>query len=377
MSEVIIKEVVTKKDLKDFVLFPHGLYKDSPYWVPTMIFDDMETLSKEKNPAFEFCKAKYWMAFRGKKIVGRIAGIINTRALEIWKIKFARFGWIDFIDDPEVSRALIQTVETWAKQEGMEGVQGPLGFTDFDKEGMLIEGFDELATIAGIYNYPYYPVHMEKLGYSKEVDWVEHEMNIHGVINEKVKRLADIVERRYGLKIVKLKKAKEILKYTHEIFQLLNFAYKDLFGFVPLSEKQIEYYTKMYFSFIRPEFVPLVFDKDDKLVAVGVTVPSLSKAFKKAKGRVFPFGFIHLFRAMKKNDRINLLLVGVRKDYLGKGVNAILMNECNKVFIENNMNIINATHQLETNTKIQSFWDYYDNRVTVRRRCYSKKIKQA
>lgn len=302
---VSIREVLSKKELKEFIKFPHALYKGNPYWVPPLHFDEMTTLGKKSNPAFEFCKARYWLAFKDNKIAGRIAGIINERSIAIWGKKYARFGWIDFIDDEEVSGALLSTIENWAKENGMEGIQGPLGFTDFDKEGMLIEGFNEMGTLATIYNHPYYPRHIEKRQYKKEVDWLEFQMKVNGVIQEKVQRIADITLKRYNLRVKTFKKAKEILPHANDIFALLNDSYKDLFGFVPLSEKQITFYTKQYFSFIRADFLPMVLDNNDKIAAVGITMPSLSKALRKANGKIFPFGLMHLLRAIRKNDSMH------------------------------------------------------------------------
>lgn len=371
---VTIREVTTKKELKEFILFPHKLYGDNPYWVPPLHFDEINTLSNNINPAFEFCKAKYWLAYNEDGIAGRIAGIINEGFIKKWGKKYARFGWIDFIDDPDVSKTLLATVEDWAKKNGMEGIQGPLGFTDFDKEGMLIEGFSELGTIAGIYNHSYYPEHLEKLSYNKEIDWLEFQIKVSDPVHEKVKRMADIVERRHKLKVVRLKKTKDILAYTKDVFKLLNDSYKNLFGFVPLTDRQVDFYTKQYFSFIRPEFVQIVLDSNDKLAAMGFTMPSLSKALQKAKGRLFPFGFIHLLKAISKNDKVDLLLIAVREDFQGKGLNAILMREGNKVYLENNISFVEASHELETNERILSQWGYFETRQHKRRRCFMKKI---
>lgn len=371
---VIIKEVVSKKDLKDFIRLPHTLYKNCPSWVPSLNFDEMATLDKKKNPAFESCRARYWLALKDGEIAGRIAGIINEKYIEVWKHKYARFGWVDFIDDHEVSRALFETVENWAKENGMDGIQGPLGFTDFDKEGMLIEGFDELGTIAGIYNYPYYAEHVAKLSYIKDADWLEFRIKLAAAMPEKIERLNQIVARRFRLKAVHLKKTKDILPYTREIFQLLNNCYKDLFDFVPLSDKQITYYTKQYFSFIRPDFVQIIIDEHGKMAGFGLTMPSLSLALKKTKGRLFPFGFIHLLRAIKKNDKADLLLIAIREDFQGKGVNAMIMREGYKACVKSGVTIVEASHQLETNDKVLSIWKHLDARQHKRRRCFIKHL---
>jgi len=367
---VSVREVNSKKDLKAFVDFNRELYKKCPQWVPSLDYDELNTLSSKTNPAFDFCRAKYWLAYEGRRVVGRIAGIINERYIEVWKNKYARFGWVDFIDDPEVSRALFSTVEDWAKQNGMEGIQGPLGFTDFDKEGMLVEGFGETGTLAGIYNYPYYLKHLENLSYAKEIDWLEFQIKI--TPNEKMDRLADIVEKRLKLKIVHLKKANDILPYAKDIFKLLNDCYKDIFGFVPLSDKQVKYYTKQYFSFIHPDFVQIILDKDGKLAGFGLTMPSLSKALQKTGGKLLPFGFLHLLKAIKKNDKADLLLIAIREDLQGKGVNAVINREGYRAYVKHNINTVEASHQLETNKKVLTLWEHYDARQHKRRRCLVK-----
>ncbi|MGD0886763.1 MAG: hypothetical protein ABSA46_18125 [Thermodesulfovibrionales bacterium] len=369
---VSIKEVVSRKDLKNFIGFPHTLYKDNPNWVPPLHFDEMTTLGKKSNPAFDFCEAKYWLAFKENKIAGRIAGIINERAIQIGGKKLARFGWIDFIDNQEVSRVLLSTAEQWAREKGMDGLQGPMGFTDFDKEGMLIEGFNEMGTLVTIYNYAYYPRHLENLGYKKEVDWLEFQFKFKDVIQEKVQRVAIIALKRHKLRVHTFKKAKEILPFAKEIFALLNDSYKDLFGFVPLSEKQVTFYTKQYFSFIRPDFFSLVLDNENKVAAVAITMPCLSKALRKANGKILPFGFIHILKAIKKNDTADLYLIAVRRDLQGKGVNAILLNEIDKAFVRNNIAIGEAAPQLETNAKVIAQWEHFEHRQHKRRRCFAK-----
>jgi len=369
---VLIKEVVSKKDLKNFIRFPHTLYEDNPYWVPPLHFDEMTTLRKKSNPAFEFCEAKYWLAYKENKIAGRIAGIINERAIQIWGKKHARFGWIDFIDDQEVSGALLSTVEQWTRRKGMCGLLGPMGFTDFDKEGMLIDGFNEMGTLATIYNHAYYPRHLENLNYKKEVDWIEFQFQFKGIVNEKVQRIANIAMKRHNLKVHIFKKAKEILPFAIEIFALLNDSYKDLFGFVPLSEKQVAFYTKQYFSFIRPEFLSMVLDSNNKVAAVVINMPSLSRALRKANGKIFPFGFIHILKAIKSNDTADLYLIAVRRDLQGKGVNAILLNEVDKVFVRNNITTAESAPQLETNERVIAQWEHFEHRQHKRRRCFIK-----
>jgi hypothetical protein len=372
---VTVREVSSKKELKKFVHFHRDLYKKCPQWVPSLDFDEMNTLDRKVNPAFDSCRAKYWLAYDGNRVVGRIAGIINEKYIEVWKNKYARFGWVDFIDDSEVSGLLFSTVENWAKENGMDGIQGPLGFTDFDKEGMLVEGFNEIGTLTGIYNYPYYPAHLEKLNYKKEIDWLEFQIKI--APNEKMDRLAGIVEKRLKLKVLKLKKAKDIIPLARDIFKLLNDCYRDIFGFVPLSDKQVDYYTKQYFSFIHPDFIQIILDKDDKLAGFGLTMPSLSKALQKTGGKLFPFGFLHLLKAIKKNDKADLMLIAIREDLQGKGVNAIINREGYQAYKKNNITTVEACPQLETNQKVLTNWEHYDFRQHKRRRCFVKLFNPA
>lgn len=369
---IIIKEVTDKKQLKAFIDFPNRLYKNHRFHVPLLRFDEKSTLGKNSNPAFDYCEARYWLAFKEDKIVGRIAGIINKAYIEKWNKQFMRFGWIDFEEDEQIAKALIEQVENWAKKKGMTAIHGPMGFTDLDHEGMLVEGFDQLGTLAAIYNHPYYPLFIEKLGYTKDADWVEYKIKIPETIPEKIGKLAGIVEKRYNLQVVKARKAKDILPYAKEIFELINSTYEGLYGVVPLTDKQIQYYTKQYFSFIRTDFVPLVIDKNGKLVAFGVTMPSLSIALQKAKGSLLPFGFVHVLKALKKNTIVDFYLVAIRKDLQGKGVNAILMHELAKSYIKNGIKYAESNPELELNKKVQSIWEHYDAIQHKRRRCYIK-----
>ncbi|HMQ08660.1 MAG TPA: hypothetical protein PKC30_15275 [Saprospiraceae bacterium] len=369
-----IKEVKSKRDLKSFIKFPFKLYANNEYWIPPLIRDEMNNFSRDKNPAFEFCEACFWIAYKDNNPVGRIACIINESHNEKVGQKAARFGYVDFLDDEEVSRKLFEIAENWARSKGCTSIHGPLGFTDMDPEGMLIEGFEELGTIATIYNYPYYPEHLKKLGFRKDIDWVEYELIPPKEIPEKIERIANAIRERYHLKKLEITKSKKLLPYAHEIFRVLNSAYENNYGFVALTEKQIDLYVKQYFGFIKPDFVPVILNEKNEVVAFGITMPSLSKAFQKAKGKLLPFGFIHILMAMKKNDCADLYLTGVRPDYQNKGVNAMLMYESNKVFIKHNILKVESNPELETNAKIRAQWRFFQERQHKRRRCYIKEI---
>ncbi|MDP8321569.1 MAG: hypothetical protein RAO94_04365 [Candidatus Stygibacter australis] len=368
--EILIKEVRNKRQLRSFVNFPGKLYKGNKYWIPQLSNDEMSLFDPVKNPAFEFCESRQWLAYKNNRIVGRIAGIINHKYIEKWNDRYCRFGWIDFIDDKEVSQALINEVENWAEGKGLTAVHGPLGFTDLDPEGMLIEGFEEESTIATIYNYPYYPEHLRELGYEKDADWIEYEIKIPAEVPERITRIAGIVQKKNNLRIIHATKIGQLKPYLYDVFEVLNNSYKDLYGFIPLSEKQITLYIKQYISLANPEYISLILDKNDRVAAFGLTFPSLSRAFQKAKGSLFPLGFIHILRALKKKDIIDLYLIGVRPELQGKGANALILSQLIESYIRNGIDRAESNPELETNNKVQDQWKFFDRRQHKRRRCF-------
>jgi len=367
-----IREVTTKRGLKRFIAFQNKLYKGNQYWCPPLRMDEYKTLSRDKNPAFEFCEASYWIAYRDGEPVGRIAGIINHKSNERWNEKLVRFGWIDFIDDTEVSGRLIQTVAGWGKSKGMNGIHGPLGFSDMDNEGMLIKGFEEQATLASIYNFPYYVTHMERHGFEKAADWVQYEFTIPPSIPDKVERLSQLVLEKYKLRLLKAKKAKELLPYAHKMFRTLNAAFSELYGYTALTDRQVDMYVKAYFGFVQPQFVSFVIDANDDVVGFGISMPSLTEALRKCDGKLFPFGFIHILRAMKKSKVIDMYLNGVRPDYQGKGINALYYNEMHRAYIQYGITRAITNPQLEDNAKALTIWKNFDGRQHLTRRCWKK-----
>lgn len=375
---VEIKKVTTKSELKRFIRFNYEFYKDNPYSVPDLYDDMLNTFSPKKNAAFEFCEADYFLALRDGKIVGRVAAIINRRANETWNRKTVRFGWIDFVDDMEVSTALIDTVKQWGKERGMTEIEGPLGFTDMDAEGMLVEGFDQLSTMATIYNYPYYPQHMERLGLSKSADWVEMKIYVPDAIPEKHRRISEIIAKRYNLHIRKLKSKKEVRQsgVAHDIFRLINDAYTPLFGYSRMTERQIDQYVKMYVPVLDLRMVSIVENEQNEIVAVGISMASLSCALQKAKGRLLPFGWYHLLKALmwKRPKVLDLLLVAVRPDYQGKGVNALLFTDLIPVYKELGFEYAESNPELEMNEKVQNQWQYFKTEQHKRRRCFKADI---
>ena len=373
-KRVIIKEVHGKRGLRAFINFPFSLYKNEPNWVPALRSDDLNTFRSDRNPAYAFSKAHFWMAYQNRKAVGRVAGIVNQRHIEKWGQPYARFGWLDFIDDRDVSSALLATVENWAQSQGLSAVHGPLGFTDLDREGMLVEGFEELGTLATHYNYPYYLPHLTAAGYTKDTDWVEYEIKIPEQIPEKIANLSEALKRRYNLHLVQFTRKKDLLKYADAVFALLDDAYSHLYGTTPLSREQVDAYIKQYFGFISPDFVPVVVDENDDLVAFGITLPSLSKALRRSNGRIFPFGFIPLLRALQKNERGDLYLVAIKHAYQGRGINAMLIARMIEVFNTYGIKVVESNPELEDNLNVRTQWKYFDHRQHKRRRVFIKHL---
>ncbi|MBQ7635599.1 MAG: N-acetyltransferase [Bacteroidaceae bacterium] len=375
---VEIKKVEKKRDLKRFIRFNYELYKNNPCSVPDLYEDMLSTFSPKKNPAFEFCEADYFLAYQNGKIVGRVAAIINHRANETWGKQAVRFGWIDFIDDQEVCDALIEAVSEWGRERGMTEIEGPLGFTDMDAEGMLIEGFEELSTMATIYNYPYYPQHMERLGFQKAADWVERKIYIPDSTPEKHLRIAEIVKKKYGLRTRKLHNKIDIMHngIAHRIFALINEAFAPLYGYSKMTDKQIDQYVKTFIPILDLRMVSLVEDAEGELVAVGISMPSMSRALQRAKGKIFPFGWYHLLSALKwrRDKMLDLLLVAVRPDYQGKGANALLFTDLIPVYQQLGFKYAESNVELEQNNKVSSQWQYFEVEQHKRRRCFTKTL---
>lgn len=370
-----IAEVNSARELRAFIRFPHTLYRDHPCWVPPIFPDEWNTLSPRRNPACGYCRARLFIARRNGKAVGRVAAILNNRYIEKWKKKLLRFGWIDFIDDPEVSGALLGAVEEWARELGMEGVHGPLGFTDLDPEGMLVEGFDEEGTLPMIYNHPWYPRHLEALGYRKDADWLQFEITVPRQIGPKFTRLKELVMQRYDLRLLAPSNKKELLPYAHGIFDVMNSAYAHLYGVVELDELQIRVYIKQYFGLVNPDFIKLILDTRDEVIAFAVAIPRLSAVLRKHRGRLFPFGALHILHTLRHPKELVFYLVGVRPDYQVKGVNAILMSELYRECIEYGIKTVQTCGELEDNSNIVSLMNNFEHRQHIRRRCYLKSLQ--
>lgn len=372
---ITIKEVTTKKELRAFVHFPNALYKGNPYYVPQIESMDRDTLTPGKNHAFEVCEGKYWLAYDEKgEMVGRVAGIINRKYNEKTGQRYCRFGWIDFVDNHDVSKALMDTVEQYARDKGMNVVNGPMGFLEFDPAGVLVEGFDKLPTAYGKYNAPYYEEHLTTLGYMKDTDYVEYLIKVPEVIPDRYERMAQLVSVKNSLHQATFRNRAELEPYLDGVFRCLNSAYSQLHGFSELSPGQCEDLKKQFVTNINVDYVSIVLDADEQVVGFGVALPSLSKAMQKAKGSLFPFGWYHMLKAFRQNDTIDLLLIAIDEKYKNKGVNAMIFHKFAEGITKNGVKYIESTRELEDNTSVQNLWRYLEHDLTKRARTYIKQI---
>lgn len=377
-SDITIKALrPTRAELLQYIHFGIDLYRGNDCFVPPLIIDEIDTLDPRRNPASEQCESQSFLAMRGGKPVGRVTAIINREANRRYDSATVRFGWIDFIDDADVVDALFDAVARWGRERGMTEIVGPMGFTDMDHEGMLVEGFDEMGTMATIYNYPYYPAHMQRLGFEKDADWIEFRLRVPNGVPDKMQRIADIVSRKYGLRCVRIP-SKKVLKeqYGHAFFHLINEAYADLYGFVPLTENMIDSYVNTYLSFLRLDDISIIVDQEGKLAAAGISMPSMSRALRRCGGKLVPTGWWHLLQAINGRgvDVVDLMLVAVRKDLLGKGVNSMLFADMIPRYISHGYRWAESNVELETNSSVQKQWDYFEFRQHRRRRAWRRKL---
>lgn len=364
----------SRKQLKKYVQFGIDLYKGNDCFVPPLIFDEIDTLDPKKNPAFEFCQAQSFMAYRDNKPVGRITGIINTAVNNRTGQQTLRFGFADWIDDNEVVDALFNAIIQWGKKQGMNNLVGPLGFSDMDHEGMLVDGFEELGTMATIYNYPYYPQHMQRMGFEKEAEWVEYRISVPDTVPDKFQRIANIVRQKYELKTIKFTSRKKLKEqYGQALFNVINEAYDQLYGYSPLTQRQIDHYIGMYLGILRLDCVSVIVDKNDQLVGVGISLPSLSRALQRGRGRLFPTGWWHLLKALNgSNDTVDLMLIAVKPEYLSKGVNSLLFADLIPAYVKNGYKYAESNPELENNAAVQLQWQYFDRRQHRRRIAFKK-----
>ncbi|MDC3276010.1 GTP cyclohydrolase [Flavobacteriaceae bacterium] len=375
-QNLTLKVVKSTKDFDAFVRFPFDLYRYNSHWVPPLIKDEMETINPNTNPVYQNANARFFLALRGEKVVGRIASIINwIEVNEVGKSK-VRFGWFDVIDDLEVSKLLLEQVSLFGKEHNLKTIEGPMGFSNLDKAGMLIEGFEERNTMITLYNAPYYKNHLEALGYKMNAKWVEYEIKIDDfeASPEKVKRFSKLIMKRYELSLLQFKDKKDIIPYVDQMFQLLDETYNKLQTFVPIQRYQIEHYKERYLRFIHPDFIKCIVDSKGKLIAFSITMPSFTDALKKINGKINLFNFYHLYKALRKNNRASFYLIGVHPDYQNKGITAIIFYEMQKLFNKRNINIVETNPELEENTAIQKLWKNYENRLHKKRATFVKNI---
>ena len=377
-SRVEIREVTTKGELRKFVDYPNQLYRDVPQFVPAFYGDDLADWDREKNPAFDYCEARCFLAYRDGEIVGRIGAILSHRANEKWGTRRMRFSQVDFIDDREVSAALFAAVEDWAREKGCTQVHGPLGFCDMDREGMLVEGFDRRSMFITYYNHPYYNEHLEALGYGKDTDWVENLIHVPELDNELIVKLHQLAERvlsRGTYHVADITKKSQITtRHIEQVFHLVNKAYAPLYGVVELNEQQIKKYAKKFLPLVNPNLLCLVMDREENLVAFGVCAPSMAEALKKCRGRLFPTGWIGVLRALKHNDTVDLLLIAVDPKVQGLAINAVVLDHVLRGAVRMGIEWAETGPTLETNIKVQSQWKFFGREQHKRRRCYIKNI---
>ena len=366
--------MTSKKEMKQFVKFPFSIYKNNKYWVPPIIKEELDGLDKTKNPAFENAEAQFFVALMNGKIVGRVAAIINRYEVDKQQIKKMRFGWFDVIDDLQVTKVLLDKVREIGKEKNLEYIEGPVGFSNLDKVGVLIDGFDHIGTMITWYSPPYYKDHLEKLGYTKEKEYLENKFLLKNVDGVYYDRVANIIKRRFKLTALNFTKTQDIMPYVDEMFDLFNKTYSTLSSYVPISDTQIAFFKKKYIGFINPDFIKFVMDENKKLVAFAIMMPSFSEALQKAKGKLFPFGIFHLLKARKNPETMTSYLIGVDQEYQNKGVTAIIFDEYTKAFNAKGVKTVVRTPELEENTAIHQLWKNFDHVTHKRRRTYKKMI---
>lgn len=371
---ITIVEANSPKLLKEYVTFPFKLYKDNPYWVPPLISDELATFNKKENPAFQSAEAYFYLAYKNNEIVGRIAAIINWDEVRLLGKKKTRFGWFDVIDDLEVTKALLEKVTELGRKNNMEHVEGPMGFSNLDKVGLLTEGFDQLSTAIGWYNYPYYVTHLEKLGFQTEKKYIESEFKFDNVPHEPIQKASELIKKRYGYKTINFKSTKEILPYVDEMFALFNESYAKLQSFVAINQTQIAYFKKKYIPFINPEFIKFVQDAENKIIAFAIVMPNFAQAQQQIKGKLFPLGFLKMLNARKNSKEAVFYLIGISPEYQSKGVTALIFDEYYKVFKEKGIQKCIRTPELEENVAIQNLWKNFDPKIVKRRSTYKKDL---
>lgn len=371
---ITIKEALTKKEMKEYIMFSFKLYKDNPYWIPPIIAEELETFDKTKNPALQTAEAHFYLAYKNNKIVGKIAAIINWEEVNLLGKRKARFGWFDVVDDVEVTKALLEKVEELGKKHNMDHMEGPIGFSNLDKVGALCEGFDQLGNMVTWYSLPYYITHFEQLGLVKEKEYIESNFSFSNIDPTQFQKFSNLVKERYKLRSLNFTKTKDIMPYVDKMFDLFNATYSKLQSFVPINDIQKEYFKKKYISFINPEFIKFIMDKDDNMIAFAIVMPGFAQALQKANGKLFPFGFYHLLQARKHSKEVVFYLIGVTPEYQSKGVTAIVFDEYYRICQAKGIETCIRTPELEENHAIHNLWKNFNSKITKRRRTYRKEL---
>ena len=371
---ITIKKVASRKDLNQFLQFSIELYKDNPYYITCLLFDEKWNLDSKKNPAYDFVETVLFLAYKEGKIVGRIGGLINHKLNAMKNMHQARFHRFDVIDDIEVTKELVEAVSVWAKEKGMDTLIGPIGFSDLDKQGLLIEGFDQPGMFITLYNHPYYKDHLEQLGFEKDIDWIEFKITVPEKVDERIERICDIAQNRHGYRLLSYKRKKDVIPYVRKMFRMYNDSFANLYGFCPLTDAQIEMAIKQFVSLVSLEYVLIVVDKQDEVLGFGLMVPSLAQAVKASKGKLFPLGWLRIMRALKTHTILDMYIIAVKPEYLGRGVNAVIMNEGIKRAIANHVQFAETGPELEDNMNVQTQWKSFEHVQHKRRRCYKKSI---
>ncbi len=371
---ITIYRVHSRQDLKKYVSFPNELYQTNPYYVPELVSDSVKMLTPSYNPAYDFCEAAFFLAYDSGTLVGRIGVIINQKSNKKWNQRYARFTGFDFIDRRDVSEALVRTAKDWAKERGMEVIHGPLGFTDLDHQGMLVEGFDEMDMFITIYNASYYMDHMIALGFEKDIDWIECQLRLDAEKTERLMRVSNYISKNSVFRLLEFKRKRDMLIWADDVFNLYNTAYAPLYGMTELTEKQIRMYIKTFLGFVNPDFVKVVVDADNKMAAFSLAMPSLSKAMQKSKGKLFPFGFLHVLKAIHQNDVLDLYLIAVKPEYQNTGINGLMLNSVMQTAKKYGMTYAETGPMLESNLKVQAQWKFFDVKQHRRRRIWKSSL---
>lgn len=372
---ITIRQVASRRQWSQFFDVPNNLYRDNPYYIPTLVYDERWNFDPKRNPAYEYVDSIAFLAYKDGVIVGRIAALINNKLNKLHEMRQMRFTRFDVIDDMDVTRKLFEAITSWGRERGMDSIIGPIGFSDLDKQGLLVDGFDQKGMFITLYNHPYYQKHLEELGFEKDVDWVEYKVFVPEEPDARIERICDIARKRHGYELLSFNKKKEVIPYARQMFHMYNDSFANLYGFCPLSDGQIDMAIKQFFSLVSLEYVFIVVDRQKSVIGFGIMVPSLADAVKRSNGRLFPLGLLRIMQALRSHEVLDMYLIAVKPEYLGRGVNAVIMNEGIKRAIANGVKVAETGPELEDNDNVQSQWKAFKTIRHKRRRCYKKVLE--